>query len=168
MADDTLERGGSGAGVSQIHGDPKRVADAPRPSPLAVNLPAARRVAFGVVRGQLAVTAAAAAVGWALGGPHGALSAGLGGAIGTVASLAMALFAFGRRSGASAYRVLGAFYLGELVKIAIAVVAFVLVLKLTSASPGAMFATYMATFLVYWIVLARMAFPLLATRRAQT
>jgi ATP synthase protein I len=142
------------------------VADAPRPSPLAVNLSAARRVAFAVVRGQVTVTLAAAALGWALGGSHEALSAALGGAIGTVASLAMALFAFGRRPEASAYRVLGAFYLGEVVKIAIAVVAFILVLELTSASPGAMFATYMATFLVYWIVLARMAFPLLAARRA--
>jgi F0F1-type ATP synthase assembly protein I len=138
---------------------------------MTIDLPAARRVAFGVVRGQAAVTVAAAAAGWALGGPHAALSAALGGAIGTAASLAMALLAFGRgakRRAPSAYRILGRFYIGELLKIAVAVAAFVLVLELTSASPGAMFATYLATFLVYWIVLARMAFPALAARRAGT
>lgn len=144
------------------------MADARGPSPVTIGLPAARRLAFGVVRGQAAVTVAAAAAGWALAGVHAAVSAGLGGAIGTFASLAMALLAFRRRPAASAYRVLGAFYVGEVVKIAVAIVAFVLVLKLTAASPGAMFATYMATFLVYWIVLARMAFPLLAARRAGT
>ena len=129
---------------------------------------AARRLAFGVVRGQAAVTLAAALLGWALGGGHVGMSAALGGAIGTAASLAMALMAFRGRSAASPARILGTFYAGEMVKVAIAIVSFIVVLKLTGASPLPMFGAYMATFVVYWIVLARMALPALsATRRAR-
>ena len=120
---------------------------------------AARRLAYTVVLGQAAVTGLAALAGWAIGGAHAGFSAALGGAIGTFASLGMALLAFGRRSAASAARILAAFYAGELVKVALAIVAFILVLKLAGASPAPMFAAYMATFVVYWIVLARMALP---------
>jgi len=159
---------------------------------IVIDLPAAKRLAFGVVRGQAVVTAAAALLGYALGGAHVALSAALGGAIGTIASLGMALMAFGGKGSSTKSpgaildgdsrpeglgtgmepsnpaRILGTFYAGEVVKVALAIVSFVLVLKLTSASPLPMFAAYMATFVVYWIVLARMALPALAaTRRAQ-
>lgn len=135
---------------------------------IVIDLPAAKRLAFGVVRGQAAVTAAAALVGWALGGPHVGFSAALGGAIGTVASLGMALLAFSGKPAATAARILGTFYAGEIVKVALAIASFIFVLKLTGASPLPMFAAYMATFLVYWIVLARMALPALsAARRAR-
>ena len=135
---------------------------------IVIDLPAAKRLAFGVVRGQAAVTAAAALAGFAVGGPHIAISCALGGAIGTIASLGMALMAFGGKAPATAARILGTFYAGEVVKVVLAVISFILVLKLTGASPLPMFAAYMATFLVYWIVLARMALPALAaTRRAR-
>ena len=135
---------------------------------IVIDLPAAKRLAFGVVRGQAAVTAAAALLGFALGGAHVALSAALGGAIGTLASLGMALMAFGGKGGYSPARILGTFYAGEIVKVALAIVSFILVLKLTGAAPLPMFGAYMATFVVYWIVLARMALPALAaTRRAR-
>lgn len=135
---------------------------------IVIDQPAAKRLAFGVVRGQAAVTAAAALVGFALGGFHIGLSAALGGAIGTIASLGMALVAFGGKAAASPARILGTFYLGEIVKVALAIVSFILVLKLTGAAPLPMFAAYIATFIVYWIVLARMALPALAaTRRAR-
>jgi F0F1-type ATP synthase assembly protein I len=128
---------------------------------------AARRLAFGVVRGQAAVTLAAALLGWVLGGAHTGVSAAFGGAIGTAASLAMALMTFRGGAAVSPARVLGTFYAGEMVKVAIAIVSFIVVLKLTGASPLPMFGAYMATFVVYWIVLARMALPALAaTRRA--
>jgi F0F1-type ATP synthase assembly protein I len=134
---------------------------------IVIDLPAAKRLAFGVVRGQAAVTAAAALVGFALAGFHVGLSAALGGAIGTIASLGMALVAFGGKA-ASPARILGTFYAGEIVKVALAIVSFILVLKLTGAAPLPMFAAYMATFVVYWIVLARLALPALAaTRRAR-
>ncbi|MFZ0499712.1 MAG: ATP synthase subunit I [Steroidobacteraceae bacterium] len=135
---------------------------------IVIDQPAAKRLAFGVVRGQAAVTAAAALLGFALGGFHIGLSAALGGAIGTIASLGMALVAFGGKAAASPARILGTFYLGEIVKVALAIVSFILVLKLTGAAPLPMFAAYIATFIVYWIVLARMALPALAaTRRAR-
>lgn len=129
---------------------------------------AAKRVAYGVVRGQAATTLVAALAGWLLGGGHVGMSAALGGAIGTAASLGMALMAFRGESAASPARILGTFYAGEMVKVAIAIVSFIVVLKLTGASPLPMFCAYMATFVVYWIVLARMALPVLsATRRAR-
>ena len=147
--------------MSQDFAGLKRVAD-------AIDLPAAKRLAFSVVRGQAAVTLAAALVGWALGGPHVGVSAALGGAIGTVASLGMALMAFAGKPPSSPARILGTFYAGELVKVLLAIVSFVLVLTLTRAAPLPMFAAYMATFVVYWIVLARLALPALAaTRRAR-
>ena len=152
---------------------------------IVIDLPAAKRLAFGVVRGQAVVTAAAALAGFAIGGRHTAISCALGGAIGTIASLGMALTAFGGKSPATKSpgaildggsrpeglsagmelsnpaRILGTFYAGEIVKVALAIVSFVLVLKLTGAAPLPMFAAYMATFVVYWIVLARMALPAL-------
>jgi len=135
---------------------------------IVIDQPAAKRLAFGVVRGQAAVTAVAALLGFVLGGRHVALSAALGGAIGTIASLGMALLAFGGKSPASPARILGAFYAGEVVKVVLAIVSFVLVLKLTGAAPLPMFAAYMATFVVYWIVLARMALPAFAATRQGT
>jgi len=159
---DTLERAGRGAGVSSTVGGVERVAVV---HDLVIDLPAAKRLAFGVVRGQAAVTAAAALVGFLLGGARVATAAALGGAIGTVASLGMALMAFGGKTVASPARILGTFYAGEIVKVVLAVVSFVLVLKLTGAAPLPMFAAYMATFVVYWIVLARMALPALAAAR---
>ena len=50
---------------------------------------------------------------------------------------------------------LGAFYLGEIVKLAVVIVLFVLVLKMVRVAPLAMFAAFAATFLVYWIALVR-------------
>ena len=141
----------------------------------AIDLPAAKRLAFGVVRGQAAVTLVAALTGWALVGAHVGFSAALGGAIGTIASLGMALMAFGGKARSSPARILGTFYAGELVKVLLAIVSFGLVLKLTGAAALPMFGAYMATFVVYWIVLARLALPAqgrsdpdrAATRRAR-
>ena len=76
--------------------------------------------------------------------------------------------AFGRKGTPSPARILGAFYAGEIVKVALAIVSFIVVLKLTGASPLPMFAGYMATFVVYWIVLARMALPALSSLRGTT
>ncbi len=138
---------------------PPDLPDVPDRSPYL----AAKRTAFGVVRGQAAVTVIAAIVGWALAGRHVGESAAFGGAIGTLASLGMALMAFRGQSAPSAARILGAFYAGEIVKVALAIVSFVLVLRLTDAAPLPMFAAYLATFVVYWIVLARMALPSLSS-----
>jgi ATP synthase protein I len=105
----------------------------------AIDLPRARRLAFGVVASQAAVSV---------------VSALIGGGIATAGSLAMAGVAFGG-SGGGAPHALSRFYLGEALKLAVVVVLFVVVLKVMRVAPLAMFAAFAATFLVYWIVLLR-------------
>jgi len=102
------------------------------------------------------MTGVVAAVSYLLAGPIGAVSALLGGGISTLASLAMALLAFRESVMADGHRALGAFYGGEAVKLAIVIVSFVVVLKTMKVAPLPMLAAYMATFIVHWIVLARM------------
>ena len=122
---------------------------------VAIDLPTARRFALRVVAGQAAVTVIAGIIFWALAGFVGARSALLGGAIGTVASLAMVLLSFRSRAGTDAYYAMYAFLVGEAAKLGITVVLFVLILKLLKVSPAALFAAYVATFFVYWIAFAR-------------
>jgi len=118
----------------------------------AIDLPHARRLAFGVVLGQAGVTVIAALAGYWLGGGLAARSALAGGGIATVASLAMALLVFGSAAG-GARRALATFYAGEALKLVVVVVLFVVVLKVMRVAPLAMFAAFAATFLVYWIAL---------------
>ncbi len=114
---------------------------------------AARRLAFGVVLGQAGVTLLAALVSFAVSGATGAISALLGGGIGTASSLAMAAIAFGRIP-RSAPLILAAFFVGELAKLVLMIGLFVAAWHWMRPSPGAMFAAYGATFVVYWIALA--------------
>jgi ATP synthase protein I len=125
-----------------------------RANGVAIDLPKARRFALRVVAGQAVVTVIAGILSWALAGPNGARSALLGGGIGTVANLAMALLSFGGRAGAGAQQAMRAFLVGEAVKLGLVVVLFVVVLKVLKVSPAALFAAYVATFLVYWVALA--------------
>lgn len=118
----------------------------------AIDLPRARRLAFGVVLGQAVVSVIAAALALWMAGAPAAVSALLGGGIATAGSLAMAALVFGR-AGGSAQRVLGAFYVGEAVKLAVIVVLFVAVLKMVRIVPLALLAGFAATYLVYWIAL---------------
>lgn len=121
---------------------------------VAIDLPKARRFALRVVAGQAVVTVIAGILFWGLAGTNGARSALLGGGIGTVANLAMALLSFGSRSGSDAQYAMRAFLVGEAVKLGLVVVLFVVVLKVLKVSPAALFAAYVATFFVYWIALA--------------
>ena len=120
---------------------------------LAIDLPQARRLAFGVVLAQAAVTVTAALLAWGIADRRAALSALLGGGIATLGSLAMAGLVFGGGKVRDAQRVLGRFYVGEAVKVALVIVLFVLVLKWVNVAPLAMFVAFAATFLVYWIAL---------------
>jgi F0F1-type ATP synthase assembly protein I len=122
---------------------------------ITLDLPSARRLALMCVRAQLVVTVLAAAVSLVVAGPHAGWSAVVGGGASTLASIAMALLAFGRLSGSSAERMLLAFFVGELAKITVVIVVLVLALVFMKVNPVAMLAAYMATFLVYWVVLAR-------------
>jgi len=120
---------------------------------LAIDLPQARRLAFGVVLGQALVSVTAALCAWALSGTHAAWSALLGGGIATLGSLAMAALVFGSATVNRPERVLGRFYLGEAAKVALVIVLFVVVLKSVPVAPLAMFAAFAATLLVYWMAL---------------
>lgn len=119
---------------------------------MAIDLARARRLAFGVVLGQAVVSVVVAAGALWVAGTAAAVSALLGGIIATAGSLAMAALVFGGRDG-SAERALGAFYVGEVVKLAVVVVLFVAVLKLVRVVPLALFAGFAATYLVHWIAL---------------
>jgi ATP synthase protein I len=124
----------------------------------AIDLRQVRRLARGLVLAQAAVTVLVAVVSCALAGGHAGVSALLGGGISTAASLAMALVALGPLARGGVHRVLAAFFAGEALKLAVIVTLFVIVLRTTAVSPGALFAAYMATFLVYWGAPASAAF----------
>jgi ATP synthase protein I len=121
----------------------------------AIDLPHARRLAFMCVRAQVVVTVLVAAVSLAVAGPRAAWSAVVGGGASTLGGVAMALLAFGRLSGAGAERMLLAFYVGEIAKITAVIVVLVLALLFMKVNAVAMLSAFMATFLVYWVVLAR-------------
>ena len=122
---------------------------------IATTQPSARRLAFGVVLGQAAITAIVALSSWLIAGRRAALSALLGGGISTAASLVMAALSFGGSAGANAQRSLRALYVGEAVKVALVVLLFVVVLKVMTVAPLAMLAAYVATFFVYWGAFAK-------------
>ncbi len=122
---------------------------------IALDLPHARRLAFMCVRAQVVVTVLAAVVSLVVAGPRAAWSAVIGGGASTLGSVAMALLAFGRLSGSSAERMLLAFYVGEIAKIIAVIVVLVLALVFMKVNPVATIVAFMATFLVYWVVLAR-------------
>jgi len=130
---------------------------------LAIDLPRARRLAFGVVLGQAGVTLIVALCFLGMAGGKAALSALLGGGIATVGSLAMAGLVFAGAA-ASAHRMVAAFYAGEAAKLAIVVVLFVVVLRTVKVVPLAMLAGFGATYLVYWIALAG-ALPAMSSSR---
>jgi ATP synthase protein I len=121
----------------------------------SIDLPHARVLAFRCVRAQAVTTLLVAVVAVALAGPRAAASALVGGGASTLASVVMALLAFGRLSGSGAERMLLAFYLGEIAKITVVIVALVVALLLMKVNAAAMISAYVATFLVYWVVLAR-------------
>jgi ATP synthase protein I len=130
---------------------------------LAIDLPHARRLAFGVVLGQAGVTLIAALAAWGIAGQGAAWSAVLGGGIATVGSVAMVALVFAGAT-ANAQRIVAAFYTGEAVKLAVVVALFVVVLRTVRVVPLAMLAGFGATYLVYWIALIG-ALPAMGTRR---
>jgi ATP synthase protein I len=119
-----------------------------------IDLPQVRRLAFGVVLGQAAVTMIAALAFWGWAGRLAGVSALLGGGVSTAGSLAMAVFGFRVPAQAGGMPLLTALLVGEAAKFGVIVVLFVLVLTLMKTSGVAMLAAYAATFLVYWMVLA--------------
>ena len=121
---------------------------------IAIDLPNPRRLALSVALGQAAVTLRGALGSGAVADSRAAVSALLGGGISSVASLAMAFVAFGRQPVMDPRRALSAFFVGEAAKVAVVIVLFVVVLKTMRVVPLAMLGAYVATFAVFWVVLA--------------
>ena len=121
-----------------------------RANGVAIDLPTARRFALRVVAAQAVVTVIVALLSWALAGPNGARSALLGGGIGTVANLAMALLSFGSRSGADAHYAMRAFLVGEAVKLGLVVVLFVVVLKVAMTPKTRCFSCALSCACAFW------------------
>jgi len=117
--------------------------------------PNVRRLAYGVALGQALIALAAALVSWVIAGERAALSAALGGGISSAASLAMALLSFPEGAATDPLRALRAFFIGEAVKVALVIALFVVVLKTMRVAPLPMLGAYMATFVVFWVVLAK-------------
>ena len=119
-------------------------------------LPDAQRIAWRIVVGQAGLTAVLAILCWLLAGFVAGRSALIGGGIGTVANLALTLVAFRRRE-SDPGRFMRAFFVGEAAKFGVVVVLFALVFVVwkVELKPATLLGTYVATFLVYWVVLAR-------------
>ena len=121
---------------------------------IAIDLSTARRLAYGIVVGQFAVTLLAVLVSWQVADARAAASAALGGGISTVSSVVMALFAFAPGATNTAQRAIRMFFVGEAAKVAIAIALFIVVLKTVRVVPLAMLSAYIATFVVFWLALA--------------
>jgi len=106
-----------------------------------------RRQGLWVVVGQVFVALGGALICYLTRSPLASLSALIGGGIGAAATLAQVLV--GSR-GASA-----ALVRGSVVKLVVTAVLLVVVLRNWRVAPGPLFATYLLTFVVYWLGLAR-------------
>jgi ATP synthase protein I len=124
---------------------------------VANRLPDLRRVAYGLVLAQLILTVVVALVSLVFWNRDVALSAAIGGGIGVVANLVLALVAFRKKEERTLAQMVSAFYVGEIAKFAVTIVLFVLVLATLKGrlAPGALFGAFVATFLVHWLVLPR-------------
>jgi ATP synthase protein I len=121
----------------------------------AMGQPNPRRLALGVALGQAAVALVAALLCWVIADSRAALSAALGGGISSAASLVMALLSFGKEAATDPLRAIRAFLVGEAAKIVVVIVLFAVVLKTMKVVPLAMLGAYIATFVVFWIALAK-------------
>ncbi|MGH8495964.1 MAG: ATP synthase subunit I [Gammaproteobacteria bacterium] len=105
--------------------------------------------------GQLGITLVAGALLWLASGLRAGYSALLGGGIGTLASLYMAVSFFRAGAAADPRRVLWGVYAGELVKLVMTAVLFVAVIMFLPVAFLPLFIGYLATFFVYWLALLK-------------
>ena len=133
---------------------------------VTLELPQARRLAGSVVLGQVAITAVAAAICFAVWGRSAGMSALIGGGISVLASGVLALIGFSAPAGAAAETIARKFYVGEAAKLGVTVALFVVVLTTLKVVFPALFGAYIATLFVYWIALANALPPLGGTASA--
>jgi F0F1-type ATP synthase assembly protein I len=65
------------------------------------------------------------------------------------------LLSFGKEAATDPLRAIRAFLVGEAAKVTVVIVLFVVVLKTMKVVPLAMLGAYIATFVVFWIALAK-------------
>ena len=120
-----------------------------------VDFATVRRQALLVVAGQVAVAAAGGLICYLERDRRFAVSALIGGAIGAAATLTQVLVGLRNSAGKSPQAVMRSFLRGSVLKLAVTVVLFVLALRRHDLAPAPLFVTYVATFFVYWVALAR-------------
>jgi F0F1-type ATP synthase assembly protein I len=106
-----------------------------------------RRQALWVVVGQLIVAVNGALICYAMWGALSSRSALIGGVIGAAATLAQVLVGL-RGDGTGLVR-------GSAVKLVVTATLLVVAMRIWRVAPEPLFLTYMTTFLVYWLGLAR-------------
>lgn len=134
---------------------------------VSIDASQARRMAYSIVIWQAVTTVVVALASWMIAGGLAALSALVGGGMGTLGSLALAVLAFRPSAVRDPMSAVRAFFVGEAAKLVTVVVLFIVVLRTMKVSPLAMFVAYVATFFVYWVALAN-ALPTLGSSRAGT
>jgi F0F1-type ATP synthase assembly protein I len=106
-----------------------------------------RRQALWVVVGQLIVAVNGALICYAMWGALSSRSALIGGLIGAAATVAQVLI--GMRGNGTGL------VLGSATKLVVTAVLLVVSMRIWRVTPEPLFLTYMTTFLVYWLGLAR-------------
>lgn len=114
-----------------------------------------RRQALAVVAGQFAVAVCGALISYVFLDVRAAVSALVGGGIGAVSTLVQVLIGLRNSTGKEPEELVRSFYRGSAMKLVVTVVLFVLALRHWNPAPAPLFVTYAATFLVYWLTLAR-------------
>ena len=117
----------------------------------------ARHQALLLVLVQAALAGVVAVLCAAFSGGASALSALVGGGIGVAATLVQVASSFRAGAGSEPQAIARGFYRGEALKMAVTVLLFVAALRAHRFAPGAMFGGYVATFVAFWIALARFA-----------
>ena len=125
-----------------------------------IDFASVRRQALWVVAGQTAVALCGALICYFVLDARAAISALCGGGIGAAATLVQVLVGLRNSAGKEPQAIVSGFYRGSVMKLIVTVVLFVLVLRALAIggrgpAPAPLFVTYVATFLVYWLVLAR-------------
>lgn len=105
--------------------------------------------------GQVAISVVVALTCAAVIGAPAGLAALVGGGIGAAASLVQVAVSFRRGAGQDARAIARGFYRGEALKIAVTVLLFIVVLRRRTLPPGPLLAGYVATFVAYWVALAK-------------
>jgi F0F1-type ATP synthase assembly protein I len=113
------------------------------------------RMTVGLLRLQAVLAVAAAVVAGLVGGAASALAVLAGAGIGVVLTAASALRSAMLPPGATAAQVVSAFHRGMMLKLALAVILFVIVAALFSEWFVPVIAGYAVTLVAYWVALIR-------------